>query len=464
MHGFTAAAVVTSRQVTFTAWKNFSRSLRRTRLCNEQIHRQQHKQNNTEMGAMLLHRPPLDLPHEAQAKWPRVAHVKATNSARCVRPSSSRPQQWITQYPREASLRGRGRERSATTSPVQSAPCSRSRRRGGNDSTDLANSTGPGPRPLAPFSAAPTRRPSGKGVVLRTGNDLRAGSSRADHHGKSGQRERQNIRVVTCVCCDRRNQKSRERDCSRGAGPGNRTQTTQTTGHAPKDRANTATPHFAPSPFLVGGPLCAKYPSPSTTAKVSVFNMAKPKPLIAWAATAASEPGVRQQMCSTLGSVPRGSGSWKRRGVDTTSSARHNSSPPKHRRTYCSEAITSEEAYLLSCMGTAYPHGLYHHRLPVSEAAGTALVSTSAAGKALQILPGQERAPTGPSRCTTNTACTAVDEIVDVKNSTGGGHVACSCYLPRHQGRIVLGEGGGEEPWETSCRNMCFGQYRLLVG
>lgn len=448
----------------FTTWKNFSRSRRRTRLCNQQILRRRHKQSGTGEGAVLPDRSSLDL-HEARATRPTMTHRKAVQSAGCVRPLSSRQrQQWITQYPRKPWRRGRSCERRATTAPVQSTPCSWSLRCGGKNSMDPANKRiAPGPRPLAPSSAAPTRRPSGKGVVLRTGNDLGARSSGAERYGGRGQREKMNIRVDMCVCCDRESHNSHERDFSRISCGENRTQTTHTTRQSTPNifeedvLANTETRIFAHSPFVVGGPLCAKYPSSWTAAGVSVFNMTEPKSLIAWtsANNAAVGPGGRQQPCCTPGSD-----SWKRRGGDTTLSARHNTtSPSKHRPTYSSKAVTSEQAYMSSCKGIVHPHKLHNNKLPLSKATGEALVSRSAVSKSLQVVLPRALAPTSPSWCTTSTAVsTAVEKTAGTSVCHGSwGH------WPPHQGRAGRGEGDEEESWDASCRKTCFGQYRLLI-
>lgn len=451
----------------FTTWKYFSCSLRKSRLCNQQMLQQQHKLNNKEAGATLLHRPSLDLPHEAQATRPMIGHARAVRSASCVRPLLSSQQPWTTQYPKKAWLRGRGWERNITTAPVQA--CSRSLRCGGKHSTDPAISrVSPGPRPLAPSCAASTRHPSGTGLVLRTDNDLQVGSS-ANHHGNSGQGERVNVRATTYFCCDHDNQKTHERD-SRITSVENRTQTAPTRGRCTPNfrveggRVKTATSRFGHSPFVVGGPLCAKYPSRWAAARVSIFNMPEPKKLDArtTASAAAVEPGVRQQLCSTLGSVPcrSGSRSWKRYGVDTKPSARH-SCYPSNRRTHFSKAITSKETYVLSYMGTVYRHKLHNNKLPLSEATGAPLLSRSAVSEALQVSSGRERAPASPGRCN-NTDTT--DRKVSANVCTRDGHDAWSRgYMPRHEEIIGMDERGGQEPWGGSRRSTCFGQYRVLV-
>lgn len=304
-----------------------------------------------------------------------------------------------------------------------------------------------------PDPSSPPIRPGGKRVVLRAGKYLRAGLSGAYNHGDNGhgQGERTNIPVAMCSLSDRECQEHRS---SSPTSVENRTPSIHMAQQVPSNYASgregsagkegsaeEATPQYAQSPFVVGGPLCAEYPSYWNATGISAFNTVGPRPFAAWTTGTAAE---KQQQVSASGPVPSEGGS-NRRGLSAPPSRSNSTSRYKHRRTYSPKEIAAGKGDFPSCMGDAH-HKDAKNKLAFSIAAGVARVSRSVFCDVSQDLPGRMRASTAPSRCTAYN--TAVHRGVGRR------------FLP-HQGVFAIGEQNREIPWEPS--SMCFGRCIVLV-
>lgn len=292
----------------FTWWKLFASSLRRARLRRARLLGHHSKRSDTGTGESFL-RQPLDVSFAVEAKKPGVVLEKRVQHGGYAGVVSTRSR-WRTTHPRKCCLSIRE-------------------------------------------PSAPPIRPDGKGATFRAGKELPAGMSSADNNEDVHQGETANIPYFDEDC-----QEHHERDSSPAIySAENRTPMIRMAQQFPSNHASegqgsggAAMPQYPRSPFVVGGPLCAEYPSYWTTTGISAVNTVDPRPLVAWTSATAAE---KEQKSSASGSVPREG--YKRRGLGKPPSRVANRS--KHRRTYPPTGILAGKACFSSCMGVVHLQG-----------------------------------------------------------------------------------------------------------
>lgn len=277
-----------------------------------------------------------------------------------------------------------------------------------------------------PSSPRIRREGKGKGVVFRSGKDLRASLSSADNY-EHNQGER------ASPWSARECQEHHERNGSPAVrSVESRTPMMHMTQQFPSNQASggeesgeAATPQCSRSPFVAGGPLCAEYPSYWTATGVSALNTVDPRPLVAWTTATAAE---KQQKFPASGPVPR-EGGFKRRGLGTPPSRRTSANRSKHR---CTEVVAR-----LGCSPLRMDVE-HHHKNRLK---------TSAICDVSQDPPVNLRASSALGRCTTY--------------STVDRGVGRRPLLP-HEGVTRRGHEISQGPQEAF--SMCFGRYMVLIG
>lgn len=432
------------RQVAFTWWKNAIRSLQKNKRRRKEVLTRVIKQNRTEPAAILLHQHFFYAPRGARDRRPGALQRQKALSAGCTGSSAYArrqqqhapdPKPWTAQHHRSVWVdshdRSHGRGRGVAVASVRSAPCSRPLRCGSIDNPDET----PIPRPLA-LSAPSARCSGGRGVLLRSRESPRADLSRGDDQGgDSCSGERDNVPIAPKRFWDRRCQEAHERDDCPALSVTDRPRKHTESGDTPtlKRESELTSAAAAPmqSPFVVGGPLCAKYPSCWTAAGTTGVDVSL-KPLVAWVLASTFErqessapkpiPGV-EESSEWCDSAPHGA---QRRG----------GTRPTVTGVWCARGLSRRMC----------------HR-------DGRRVSRSAFGVVLEALPAFRQASMAHSRCTDHNSMFSANVCSEHVHGADDGNPS-----PRHQEVMRSGGAGGARPrGARSTRSMCFGRYRLLV-
>ena len=367
----------------FTWWKLFASNQRRARLHRQRRRCQYSKQSDMGARQSFLHQP-LDASYAVASKIPGLLRPKNTQYGGCSGVVSTRPRRRASHHRR----------------------CCQAVR--DNNVPDL--------------SALPTR-PGGKDIVFRTGKGLRAGLSSTGNNENNDK----GLRASPCAGRDlRRHNDGNSSPAMHGAD--NRTSMLN---HAAGEQRSeeAATPLNPPSPFVAGGPLCAKHPSYWTVTGISALNTVGPTPLFAWTEAATGET---QQQVSALGPAPN-EGGYKRRDLGMPFSRSASANRSKHRRIVPPAGIVAATGCFPSCVGI-----MHHHKDKLK---------MSAFHNGSQDFPGRMRASSAPGRRTKNDS--------DIE-----GRVSRRPFLPRQGAWKTTDETREGSPQPCS---MYFGRYMVLL-
>lgn len=403
----------------------------------------------------MLQQHSFDVPPGARDRRPGALRREKAHSAGCTGSSAyarrqqqhaPNPKPWTAQQSRcmwlDSHDHSRGRGRGVAVAAVRSAPCSRPLRCGGIDNPDET----PVPRPLG-FSAPSARCSGGRGVLLRSRKSPPGDLSRGDEQGGvncSG--ERGDVPTAPNRFSDRRCQEAQEHDDSPALSVIDRPRKHTESGDMPtlKGERELTSAVAAPvqSPFVVGGPLCAKYPSCWTATGATGVD-ANLKPLVAWVLASTAERLER----SAPQPIP---------GIEESSewcdSAPNGAQPPGGTRSTVADVWCPREL-------SRRMHHRHGRMVSLMKAAAATRASRSAFGDVLEALPAYRRASMAHSRCTIRNSTFSASVCSEHVHGADGGNPS-----PRHQEVMRSGGAGGARPrGARSTRSICFGRYRLLV-